>query len=240
VRRYGPGVVVNPAVDPVVVNPANPVVVNPGPRVVGVAPAAAAVISPVVVNRLIQEKKPVELTPQGETLLQLLNTLDVEHHWLAGQPIDWRTGDPLTDSSQAFPLTNDSAFVAAVANRLGLPFLEPKGGNVRPARQLNWLQKEGVDLGWQKVNPVQAQWLANQGWLVVAGWRGSQDQGGRGHVAVIRPTPGPLTTLTDLGPHVTQAAAHNANDTTVKQGFPEPAWEGQKIVYLAHPPVGAQ
>ena len=64
-----------------------------------------------------------EITPAGEMLARVLDSMDVERHWLADQTIHWRTGTPDRRGHQS--ATHCSAFVAAACDRMGVYILRP-------------------------------------------------------------------------------------------------------------------
>ncbi len=94
------------------------------------------------------------LAPQALRLSQFLDRLDVEDHWIAGQHIDWQTGDP-DGRGEALPgrHTHCSAFVAAAAARLGIYILRPpEHGQVLLANAQNeWLPGPGRNGGWRQL-----------------------------------------------------------------------------------------
>ncbi len=67
-----------------------------------------------------------EITRAGHHLADMVDSLDVERHWPAGQHIDWETGMPDGRPEGAVGKhTHCSAFVAAAAKRLGIYILRP-------------------------------------------------------------------------------------------------------------------
>src|SRR5215471_15902481 len=65
---------------------------------------------------------PIPLSPKGKKLRAVLDSLDVENHWLAGQHIThWKTGE--ADDKKGGPRTHCSLFVAAVCWKLDIPML---------------------------------------------------------------------------------------------------------------------
>jgi hypothetical protein len=179
-----------------------------------------------------------EPTPQGLRVAQRLDAMDVEHHWLAGEHVDWRTGLPDTGRSGK---THCSAFVAAACERLGVYILRPPEHRMvhLATAQAEWLQQEGASHGWTAVpSPFQAQDLANQGRLVVAAFP-SPDPSKHGHIALVRPSAKDAALLETEGPQIIQAGTENATSTTVKAGFRHHrgAWVSaadQRILFFAH------
>src|SRR5438045_1572514 len=66
------------------------------------------------------------INAEGQNLAALLDGTGVDHLWLAGWHVDWRTGQtnrPEPGGPEA--KTHCSAFVASVADRLGVYVLRP-------------------------------------------------------------------------------------------------------------------
>ncbi len=160
----------------------------------------------------------IEVKPQGHELARFFNSLDVEHHWLAGKHVNWRTGDRDSDRHAA---THCSAFVASACERLGVYILRPpEHGQVLLANaQFQWLHSEGKNHGWHRVkSPSEAQRLANEGQLVVATYHNG-DPKKSGHIAFVRPSPKSDRLIQIEGPQIIQAGATNYNSTSLKNGF---------------------
>jgi hypothetical protein len=178
-----------------------------------------------------------EIAPGGERLARVLDSMDVERHWLAGQTIHWRTGTPDRRGHQG--ATHCSAFVAAACDRMGVYILRPPdhSQNLLANAQNVWLHREGDRFGWRRVSsPVEAQRRANLGEIVVASYR-NPDRRRPGHIAVVRPDPkGDAAILAD-GPQVIQAGRSNYRGTTLAQGFIHHpgAWQNGEIAFFAHP-----
>ena len=180
-----------------------------------------------------------EVTPAGQKLAERLDAMDVEHHWLAGAHVDWRTGDP--DRGTPFK-SHCSVFVAAACERLGVYILRPPDhGQVHLASaQQEWLRAEGAAHGWRPVgSPYEAQRLANQGQVVVAVY-GSPDPAKPGHIAVVRPSEKSPATIGVEGPQIIQAGAENWSSTSLREGFRHHrgAWQSARqfaVEFFAHP-----
>jgi len=180
-----------------------------------------------------------EVTPAGRRLAERLDAMDVEHHWLAGAHVDWRTGDP--DRGTPFK-SHCSVFVAAACERLGVYILRPPDhGQVHLASaQQEWLRAEGAAHGWRPVgSPYEAQRLANQGQVVVAVY-GSPDPAKPGHIAVVRPSEKSPATIGVEGPQIIQAGAENWSSTSLREGFRHHrgAWQSARqfaVEFFAHP-----
>lgn len=182
------------------------------------------------------------IAADGQRLTSFLDASGVDHLWVAGWHVDWRTG--ATDKSEPGgpeAKTHCSAFVAAMADRLGAYILRPPQHpqKLLANAQMGWLVHDGAASGWRPVaGALEAQTLANQGMLVVAAYE-SPDPHKPGHIAIIRPSLKMLDELQREGPQETQAGATNALSTTIAVGFKhhpgafEPGGGGT-IRYYAH------
>jgi len=176
------------------------------------------------------------VTPAGAKILQTLDAMDVEHHWLAGYGIDWKTGDRIPDGKQH--ATHCSAFAAAFCAKLGVYLLHPPehGQTLLASAQQDWLRTKGSAQGWKPVDgPVQAQRLANQGFLVVVTYK-NPDPRKSGHIAVVRPADLSAEAIQRDGPEETQAGQYNHNATVVREGFKvhPGAFDSGALLYFAH------
>jgi hypothetical protein len=170
------------------------------------------------------------ISAAGERLGAFLDASGVEHLWVAGWHVDWKTG--ATDKSEPGgpeAKTHCSAFVAAMAERVGVYILRPPDHpqKLLANAQMRWLAEHGAGSGWQPVAGfVEAQRLANEGALVVAVYE-NPDAHKPGHIAIIRPSGKTADELRHDGPQETQAGATNALSTTVAIGFKHHpgAWE---------------
>jgi hypothetical protein len=162
------------------------------------------------------------ISPDGQRVIEILDSMHVEEHWIAGAVVDWKTGDPtgkpITDNRKH---THCSQFTAAACDRLGVYILhypEFRGALLANA-QYDWLGDKGTKDGWSPVADAQAaQELANSGILVVAVFK-NPDPDKSGHTAVIRPSTKSLTDIRAEGPDVTQAGGTNHNSCSLKEGF---------------------
>jgi hypothetical protein len=167
-----------------------------------------------------------EIAPPGRALAQKLDAMDVEHHWIAGTHVNWKTGDPDRGTPDK---SHCSVFVAAACDRLGVYILRPPDhGQVHLATaQQEWLSSEGASQGWKPVgSPLDAQRFANVGKIVVAVWA-SPDPRKPGHIVIVRPSDKSESRIRREGPEVIQAGMENANSTSLKEGFRHHrgAWE---------------
>ena len=167
---------------------------------------------------------------------EVIDAMDVENHWPAGEHVNWQTGVP-DGRPETSPgkHTHCSAFVAAAAKQLGIYILRPpEHSQVLLANaQYDWLASaDGQAKGWQALPDAQAaQQRANQGWLVVASYHNRRDDK-PGHIAIVRPASakhqGELL--------VTQAGGHNYRSVALEKGFADHkrALRNNEIRYFAH------
>ncbi len=210
------------------------------PRTVGLTVTGPIDYSTVVVPPDVTVKPPVikpgqglPLSPAGKALARRLDGLDVATHWLTGQQVNWKTGD-ITGGGG--PASNGGAFVAAACARLKVPFAEPVPENFLPVSQHDWLLSDGKDQGWAAVEEVEAQLLANQGWVVIAVWKSPAKVGDpslAGQTAIVRPSDMPATEIGKRGPRIIMAGVKNHADSALKDAFPA---EAKEILYLACKP----
>ena len=175
-------------------------------------------------------------------LVEVLDSMHVTDHWLAGAVVDWRTGEPtgraVTDGGRH---THCSQFAAAACEKLGVYLLHPpEHGSVLLANaQFDWLAGKGGELGWVPVaDGVAAQDRANKGLVVVAVYKNS-DPKKSGHIAIVRPGARTPVEIAESGPNIIQAGGHNYECATLKQGFanhPEGFAQGL-IKFYCHAPV---
>ena len=168
----------------------------------------------------------------ADRLAAFLDALDVESLWIAGHHVNWENGEPDApnlDGSEAD--SHCSAFVAALAERLGIYVLRPPDypQELLANRQVHWLDgehfihapDEASSLGWQPLGSsgddgatVAAVAAAQAGKLVVAGFAepaGDEDDDCRphvqpGHICIIRPQLDPIGVE---GPLVSSAGEQN-------------------------------
>ena len=158
----------------------------------------------------------------GRALTQFLDDSDVTRLWLAGWHVDWRTGE----ADRAEPggheaKTHCSAFVAAIAERLGVYVLRPPEHKqeLLANAQMRWLRDLGAEQGWQALaSYVEAQEAANRGELVLEAFENPNPHRA-GHVAIVRPSDKTREELDREGPQETQAGEQNAISTTTMAGF---------------------
>jgi len=181
------------------------------------------------------------VTPNGERLLQRLNTSGVDHLWLPYKPVNWETGQIDNAASAKRAATHCSAFVASFSKQLGIYILRPPehSPTLLANAQMRWLADEGAARGWRPMSrALEAQEAANHGRFVVASYA-NPDAHRPGHIAVLRPSLKSGPELERDGPQVTQAGNHNYLSTTMRRGFGSHpgAWEtGGRgaAVFFAH------
>jgi hypothetical protein len=180
-----------------------------------------------------------ESTPAATRLSRVLDDMQVERRWPAGEHVDWRTGVPdgKPESGQG-KHTHCSAFVAATAMKLGVYILRPpEHGQVLLANaQYDWLADEGASRGWRALDDARsAQEHARRGDLVVATYRNHHDDK-PGHIAIVRPDNKSARELELEGPQIIQAGGSNYASTTLKRGFAghPAAWTHNEVRYYAH------
>jgi hypothetical protein len=182
---------------------------------------------------------PGPTSANAERLFQMIDSLDVEHHWPAGVHVHWETGEP-DGLPEKLPgkHTHCSAFVAAAAKGAGIYILRPPEHKqiLLANAQYDWLATEGATQGWQPVaDAVEAQHRANAGWFVVAAYKNHHDDK-PGHIAIIRPSDKDVATIREEGPQITQAGGTNYRSVPLRVGFAghPAAWNRQEVRFYAH------
>jgi hypothetical protein len=194
------------------------------------APADVAVAPPV-----IKTGQGLPMSAAGSALAARLDAMDVENHWLTGQKVSWKTGNPIADDKG--PASNGGAFVAAVCARFKVSMLEPAPENFLPENQYDWLLNDGTGAGWVQVGDIEAQLLANQGWVVIAAWKSKAAGGDRslaGQTAIVRPNGKAAAEVAKRGPQIIVAGTKNRNDSALKDSFPAQA--GNDVIFVASRP----
>ena len=176
------------------------------------------------------------ISPAGASLAQVIDEMDVEHHWKAGEAVSWRTGRPDPRSSQH--ATHCSAFAAAACERLGVYLLgPPRHPQILLANaQYDWLLTKGSSQGWTRVGShVEAQRLANAGVVVVCVSK-NDDPGKPGHAAVVRPGTRPAVEVERDGPDTAMAGRVNRNRVPMRQAFQShaEALAAGRVLMFAH------
>jgi hypothetical protein len=195
-----------------------------------VRPALAPTPAPTQAAAIASSQDAVKLT-------QVLDSMQVETHWLKGLSVDWMTGDP-TGRHVPADDTHCSAFVAAAAYKLGVYILRPPEHKTKllANAQNEWLNSQGESQGWERVeNGLLAQEMANQGYLVVASYKNSNPTKS-GHIAIVRPNDKNAETIKLQGPQIIQAGGTNYNSAPLIDGFKahRTAFSKGQIQFFAH------
>lgn len=183
---------------------------NPAPAPSQAAPEGQACCGPV--------------TPAGQALAAQLDATGVDHLWLAGQHVNWQTGEPDsgTEDKGHGRASHCSAFVGAFAQQRGVYVLRPPQHSqiLLASAQVAWLGSPAAQqAGWQALPDMRtAQTLANQGHLVLAAFPSPHPRK-PGHIAIVRPAELSEAELQANGPQITQAGQQNYLSTTTRQGF---------------------
>jgi hypothetical protein len=196
-------------------------------------PAAAAAADNAAAPPVLRAEQGLPTSPAGNSLAKLLDDMDVEHNWLSGETVDWKTGNRI--HSLSGPASHAGDFVAAVCAKTRVPMLSPAPANFQPGRQHDWLVEEGKTQGWVPLGEIEGQLLANQGWLVIAAWKDTAPPGERtvsGLTAIVRPSAKSLGEIQAQGPHIAVAGDRNHNDIPLLGTFS--AATRTEVVYLAH------
>jgi hypothetical protein len=177
--------------------------------------------------------------PPAARLAAYFDSLQVESLWPAGVHVNWQTGEP-DGVPEKMPgkHTHCSAFVAAIAMRLGVYILRPpEHGQILLANAQNeWLATEGAGQGWRPLpDAFTAQAAANAGNLVVASYHNQSDDR-PGHIAFVRPSDKSVEAIAVEGPDVIQAGGHNYTRVSLVRGFAghPRAWTNSEVRYYAH------
>jgi hypothetical protein len=172
------------------------------------------------------------ITPAGQHLLQVLDSMNVENLWLSHEKIEWETGLPRGGRGH----THCSAFAAAAGQRLGIYMLRPPqhSQDLLASAQGRWFGSEaGVRDGWRPVaSPQEAQQRANQGELVVLVYINPEPHI-PGHVAIVRPAIKSAQALERDGPQTIQAGLHNFSNGNAVRSFEhhKGAWPNEVKIF---------
>jgi hypothetical protein len=206
---------------------------NPYSRLI----AAAALALTASVS--LAQAEPAAISPAGQRLAAKLDSLGVEGKWTAGVHVDWDSGLPDgAPETEPGRHTHCSAFVASAAKSLGVYILRPPQHEqaLLANAQNEWLAEAGAANGWRRVEgPLEAQSLANEGYLVVASYH-AHFANKPGHIAIVKPAARAVNELESEGPLAIQAGTVNSAAIPIRAGFAghPHAWDGGEIVYYAH------
>ena len=155
-------------------------------------------------------------------LEELFDASGVDHLWLSGWHVDWETGRAnKTKPGGTDAHTHCSAFVAAIAMRVGVYILRPPQHpqQLLANAQADWLQGTGYIYGWRGLAGEQeAQAAADGGLLTVASYKNPNPKDS-GHIAFVRPGSSGRWQILSGGPTITQAGGHNFIEGSLQQGF---------------------
>ncbi len=179
----------------------------------------------------------------GDQLKKFYLGLNVEHLWIEGNHINWKTGEANSPDATIGIHTHCSAFVAAACERMGIYILRPpQNGQILLAKgQYDWLQTEDARKnGWSSLTDinrlslyVQAQKLANSGKVVVTIVK-NPDGSKPGHTVLVIPKETDIKTLEKSGPMIIMAGTHNFNFISLKNGFKThiTGWPENEILFF--------
>jgi hypothetical protein len=161
----------------------------------------------------------------GEKLKQFYQSLNVETHWVAGQHINWETGDP-DDRDDTRNLKNHcAAFVAGACQKLKIVILRPPehAQDLLSNAQFDWLStSQARAQAWKHIlgdnRYAQAQDLADKGFVVVAVIQNS-DARKPGQIAFVNPAVITDKDLADNGPQIIMAGVKNYSNISLKAAF---------------------
>src|SRR5471030_2769274 len=180
-----------------------------------------------------------QVSRDGLRLAAVLDSMDVEKHWIAGAHVQWRSGEPDGKAvSDEGVHSHCSSFVAAAGDRIGVYILRPPehSQTFLANAQSDWLDEEGPGRGWTPIDSFDgAQKAANAGMLVVAVYRTKSDRSA-GHIAVVRPSEKRADQVSDEGPEIIQAGQENYASTSLRNGFRHHpnAWRRHEVRFYGH------
>ncbi len=178
---------------------------------------------------LVHAQDTIYVSRQGEQLKNFYWSMDVEHLWLRGYPIDWETGKPRREHVYYEKgHSHCSAFTAAACKRLGIYILRPPAHTAKllANAQYDWLDSdEALQSGWRPIVDtlvagqfLEAQRHADEGEVVVAVCQ-NPDLGKPGHIALVLPEKIDAAYVAHNGPVIIQAGKNNYSRTTLLEGF---------------------
>ena len=193
----------------------------------------------VMLASVVSSPAAVPVCDEGSAVMEVLDSMGVDHLWIAGAIVDWRTGEPtgkpVMDKGKH---THCSQFAAAACERLGVYILRPpEHSAVQLANaQFQWLGDHGIDFGWAPLpNGVAAQDSANRGMVVVAVCK-NPDPKKSGHIAVVRAGLKSEELIAKEGPDIIQAGGTNFSRTSLRRGFANHPESYDEIRFYAHAP----
>ncbi len=184
----------------------------------------------------------LRIDSNGMKLKRFYSSLNVEHLWLAGNHINWETGEADKPGAKHNTKTHCSAFAAAACKKLGIYILcppqHPQG--LLANAQFEWLKtNEAADDGWKKITDAdiysiyaRAQEYADKGYVVIAIYK-NPEKNKPGHAAFVMPENMTMSKIKEDGPEEIQAGANNYDSTCLRIGFEHhiKEWPESKIVF---------
>jgi hypothetical protein len=129
------------------------------------------------------------LSPAAAKLVAFIDATMVDRLGVTGFDVNWRTGVTVGTLDRRVPHTHCSAYVASVAERLGVYVMRPPDHSAASLAnaQMGWLESGlATAHGWRHLaDVVEAQILANRGQLVLAAYRNKYPER-PGHIAARR------------------------------------------------------
>jgi len=163
-----------------------------------------------------------QITNEGNTLKQFYLNEHLESLWLAGQHVNWETGESDNPNATKGNKTHCSAFAASVCKQKGVYIIHPPSKTSLANALYDWLSSsEAYNKGWKQIitNVFEtAQQYANAGKIVVAVYK-NPDASKPGHIALIMPAEKTTDDLNKEGPAIIQAGRINSSSISLKQGF---------------------
>lgn len=171
------------------------------------------------------------------------NAANVEHSKKVIHELDVENAYRYQRNRQGKNETYCNIFAMDYAHKMGAPLPEfldwDKDGKVDrwldANRMIDWLRgtfeegggavQQGPALGWKSVDAATAAEMSSKGYVVLAGW---ENQGGIGHMAVVRPE----STAEEI--RIAQAGLKNFENGTIKDGF----GAGKAVEYFVYLPQG--
>jgi hypothetical protein len=181
----------------------------------------------------------ISIDRKGEALRDFYLSLNVENLWIAGNHVNWQTGEADKPDASSGNHTHCSAFAAAACKRLNIYILRPPDHKqvLLANAQYDWLGGSAAMAdGWKLItgNNVYetAQRFSNNGYVVVAICK-NPDESKPGHTALVMPDERSERKLADDGPVVIMAGTHNHNKISLKAGFIShlSAWPEQTVSF---------
>jgi hypothetical protein len=183
---------------------------------------------------LFSEAYAEPISSKAQQNKQIIEDMDVDHKWLPRYQVNWDNGLRLPGQDSKKPrrkLTHCSFFVAAVATKLlQAEAVPPRPGSIAnyhllANKQFDWYKSEGANQGWKQIKEanidkrnINAQNLANQGYLVVAIFA-NPDKNKHGHTSIVIPSDKSVEQIKAEGPDTAQAGMINSSCISLAKGY---------------------